>query len=105
MALQVEGPGPEKPKPFREIFLANWVPALLPAIVGGLVAAGFVPFATNYFETSRLLQDRRTRVVEATADAFAGIVANTGKIRALETQLAQKVGECSSATDGSATAK
>jgi len=71
-------------KKFRTIFLEDWAPAIITGIVGGAILAFAVPWANSIFEKQRLFQERQTRILESSAELFAGLVSHFGKIRALE---------------------
>lgn len=62
----------------------NRIPAIITGILGGLIIAFAVPWANSIFERQRASQERKTRLLESTAEFFAGVVAHTGKIRAIE---------------------
>ena len=73
---------------FRKDWLPDirktWIPAIITGIFGGFIIAILVPWANSVFERQRLYQERKTRLLESTAELFTGVVAKTGKIRALE---------------------
>ena len=61
-----------------------WIPAIITGVLGGLIIAFAVPWSNSIFERQRVFQERKTRLLESTAEIIAGVVAHTGKIRALE---------------------
>ena len=67
----------------------NWIPAIITGILGGLIIAFAVPWSNSIFERQRVFQERKTRLLESTAEIFAGVVAHTGKIRALEEAISE----------------
>ena len=69
---------------FRIIFLKKWAPAIITALLGGLLAGLVIPYANSYFERQRVFEERRTRLLESLAESFTGVVAHTGKVRGLE---------------------
>lgn len=76
-----EGPPPTRTEPtLKTIALQYYVPP----IIAGLILVILVPWANHYFETRRLRAERQMRVLESTAETFAGVVAHIGKVRELE---------------------
>ena len=61
-------------KSFREIFLANWVPALLTALIGGLVVAYLAPVIQTQFANSAALKKRQLELWESIGENFTNYI-------------------------------
>jgi len=65
---------------FKEIFLSKWVPALITAIVGGIVVAIVIPkYQANYAEESAL-KKRKIELWESIGDNFTNYITYRGRL-------------------------
>lgn len=74
------------------IFLKDWVPPLITALVGGLAVAIILPLFQVGFETNRANQKRRQEILESTLKNFAVYVDSWRRLRTIaEYELELKV--------------
>jgi hypothetical protein len=80
-------------KTFKEIFLAEWIPALLTALLGGAVVAYFAPKMQSQFTSEVALQKRKIDLWESIATDFTEYILWRNRLNSIalaEVELTQK---------------
>lgn len=57
----------------RQLFLEKWLPALIPAVIGGMVIAGLVPYVQSNYAREAAIEEKRIATVENLSSATFNI--------------------------------